>query len=611
MGLRYAAYGAICLLSVVLGVAWYAGAPQAAISGWTLENLPEFADLKLAPDGRHAAALQPVRGSGSVVIYSIGNGAHCVFAPSDVKIRRIEWGNSRRLLVQVSVTRVPQGYERAYEWYRWISLGADCVSPVLMMRDSGEIEVPDPSELLRIQPDTMGVMTSDPIAHMTAKQLEEVARSADLLRVAAREEPDVLMGLCQVDKTSRAGLIAGPASSRAPSSHCDLYAANLDTGLSQRLASGQEDTKAWLVDDQNVARARVDTNAKSGRVSDFARSDDGSGWRQIYAFDLGERGTRGMSFEGLSPGDPNVAYVLARTGSERIDAYEYDLRAGALGRSLVRGPSKGVDRFLRDPLTNRVIGVVYFQPVPPIERFEEKPGENYTVTSQAQPDAPRLEIFDAEWQALYAQVEAGFPGQSAVITSIAADHKTMIVFADGGDDRGGAYYFVDLAQAKSWKAGARFAEASNATLTSVQSTRFHGRDGLLIPAQLVLPGGRNGRGLPLVVLLEGSAEAGSLAFADWRAQVWAHSGYAVLQPQFRGPDGLGSSMARRLSEPLLADVHGAVTQLIERGLVDRQRVCFSTNVGARGSAREDFSAAAPGDIRDRSRLSLCQSFAAY
>ena len=318
-----------------------------------------------------------------------------------------------------------------------------------------------------------------------------------------------------------------------------------------------------------------------------------------------------MSFEGLSPTDPNIAYVLARTGSERIDAYEYDLRSGTLGRSLVRGQSKGVDRFLRDPLSGRIIGIVYFEPVAPIERFDEQGGDRYTVTSQPQPDAPRMELFDSDWETLYGEVAAGFPGETIAITSIAADHKTLVVFADGGEDRGGAYYFVDLAQAKSWKVGARFREPASSALTAVQSTRFRGRDGLLIPAQLVLPGGRKSQRLPLVVLLEGTAEAGSLAFADWRAQVWAHSGYAVLQPQFRGPDGLGAATPRRLSAPLLDDVHAAVTQLVERGIVDPQRVCFSTTVGSRDSAHEDFGGATAGPASAQQRLSLCQAFAAY
>jgi len=602
----------VVLLAALVAGGWYVGQPRAAISGWTLENLPEFADVKLAPDGKHAAALQPVRGSGSVVIYTIGNSeARCVFAPSDVKVRRIEWGNSRRLLVQVSVTRVPQGFERAYEWYRWISLKADCTAPVLLMRDSGEIQVPDPTDLLRFEPTDQGGAMRDPIALLTSEQLEDVVRSADLLRTGVNDGDTVLMGLNQVDSTaSSGGLTIGPRHSKRPTTHYDLYSVDLETGTSKSLAVGQEDTKAWLFDGQGNARVRVDTRAESGRVSAFGRSDANGAWRQLYAYDYAERATRGLSFEGLSPNDPNIAYVLARTGSEQIGAYEYDLRAGALGRPLVQRPSNGVDRLLRDPLTGQIIGVVYFEPRQPIERFDEHGGDKYTVTVQPQPDAPRIEIFDPAWRTLYEQVTAGFEGQLAVISSISADRKTLIVFADGGEDRGGAYYFVDIAQARSWKVGSRYKDKAAGSLSSVQSIRFRGRDSLLIPAQLVLPSGRKGERLPLVVLLEGTSESGSVAFADWRAQVWAHSGYAVLQPQFRGPDGLGAPTTRKLTAPLISDVHAAVGQLVERGLVDASRVCFSAAVGSRNSAKEDF-AAAPGQSGNGQRLSLCQTFAAY
>lgn len=602
---------AALLVTALIGISCYVGVPRAAISGWTLENLPEFADVKLAPDGKHAAALQPVRGSGSVVIYTIGNSeARCVFAPSDVKIRRIEWGNSRRLMVQISATRVPPGFERAYEWYRWISLKADCTAPVLLMRDSGEIQVPDPTDLLRFEPTNQGAPNSSPIALMTSEQLEDIVRSADLLRAAVDDGDAVLMALNQVDKSSRPGLTIGPRGSQRPSTHYDLYSANLETGLSQPLATGQEDTKAWLFDRQGVPRVRIDTRADSGRVSAFGRADANGSWRQLYAYEFGERGTRGLSFEGLSPTDPNIAYVLARTGAEQIGAYEYDLRTGALGRPLVQGPSSGVDRFLRDPLSGQIIGVVYFVPVPPIERFDEHGSDKYTVTSQPQPDAPRIEIFDPAWRTLYDQVTAGFEGQTAIVSSISIDRKTLIVFADGGDDRGGAYYFVDLAQGRSWKVGSRYKDQAAGALSSVQSIRFRGRDNLLIPAQLVLPSGRKGQRVPLVVLLEGTSESGSLAFADWRAQVWAHSGYAVLQPQFRGPDGLGAPTTRKLTKPLISDLHAAVGQLVDKGVVDAQRVCFSAAVGSRNSATEDFGTA-PGQDSNAQRLSLCQTFAAY
>ena len=64
-------------------------------------------------------------------------------------------------------------------------------------------------------------------------------------------------------------------------------------------------------------------------------------------------------------------------------------------------------------------------------------------------------------------------------------------------------------------------------------------DGTKIPAFLTLPNGRAPKNLPLVVLPHGGPEGHDEPGFDWLSQALASQGYAVLQPEFRGSDGLG------------------------------------------------------------------------
>jgi dipeptidyl aminopeptidase/acylaminoacyl peptidase len=63
-----------------------------------------------------------------------------------------------------------------------------------------------------------------------------------------------------------------------------------------------------------------------------------------------------------------------------------------------------------------------------------------------------------------------------------------------------------------------------------------------IPAYLTLPPGRTDmRGLPAIVLPHGGPSARDELGFDWLSQFFAHQGYAVLQPNYRGSAGYGDA----------------------------------------------------------------------
>ena len=98
-------------------------------------------------------------------------------------------------------------------------------------------------------------------------------------------------------------------------------------------------------------------------------------------------------------------------------------------------------------------------------------------------------------------------------------------------------------------------------------------DGVMIPAYLTLPPGKeNAHGLPAIVLPHGGPNSRDEWGFDWLPQFYAHRGYAVLQPQFRGSAGYGDAWFQqngfRSWRAAIDDVLAAGRWLVKEGIAD-------------------------------------------
>jgi dipeptidyl aminopeptidase/acylaminoacyl peptidase len=75
----------------------------------------------------------------------------------------------------------------------------------------------------------------------------------------------------------------------------------------------------------------------------------------------------------------------------------------------------------------------------------------------------------------------------------------------------------------------------------VKAVTYKAADGTDIPAYLTLPPGSDGKNIPAIVMPHGGPESRDEWGFDWLAQYFAHQGYAVLQPNFRGSSGYGEA----------------------------------------------------------------------
>ena len=119
------------------------------------------------------------------------------------------------------------------------------------------------------------------------------------------------------------------------------------------------------------------------------------------------------------------------------------------------------------------------------------------------------------------------------------DGQKYLVWA-GSDIDPGTYYLFSPAAKKLQPLLAERGDLASYKLSTVQSVRYPASDGTMVPGYLTLPPGRtDARGLPAIVMPHGGPSARDEWGFDWVAQFLAQSGYAVLQPNFRGSSGYG------------------------------------------------------------------------
>jgi dipeptidyl aminopeptidase/acylaminoacyl peptidase len=180
-------------------------------------------------------------------------------------------------------------------------------------------------------------------------------------------------------------------------------------------------------------------------------------------------------------------------------------------------------------------------------------------------------------QRIQDQIDRALPSKVNLILGRSDDGTRILLSSTAADDPG-TYYVFDrgtrrieaFAQPYTLLAAHRFAP--------VRPISFHGRDGTEIPGYLTLPPGRDGHGLPLVLMPHGGPFArDSWDFDPW-VQFLASRGYAILQVNFRGSTGYGRAYAERgigqWGTGMIDDIEDGVDWLVHEGIADGGRVCI-------------------------------------
>ncbi|MET3664774.1 alpha/beta fold hydrolase [Caulobacter sp. 1776] len=156
-------------------------------------------------------------------------------------------------------------------------------------------------------------------------------------------------------------------------------------------------------------------------------------------------------------------------------------------------------------------------------------------------DKRQTVFFDQGLKGLEAALTKALPGNPRVsFVDASLDEKRLLLWA-GSDIDPGRYYLYDRNTKRLAEVMPERPDLAGYKLAPVKAITYAAADGAAIPAYLTLPPGSDGKNIPAIVMPHGGPSARDEWGFDWLSQYFAHQGYAVLQPNFRGSSGYGEA----------------------------------------------------------------------
>ncbi len=197
------------------------------------------------------------------------------------------------------------------------------------------------------------------------------------------------------------------------------------------------------------------------------------------------------------------------------------------------------------------------------------------VGIQTYSDREHIEWTDPYYKQMMETVQKLFPTASVDITNMSNDRQ-QIVFIVSGPEKPDTYYLFDAASRHLAEIGTNYPELEGQTLAPMTYVTYKARDGLDIPAY-VTKRKDTPDGAPLIVLPHGGPAMRDTYGFNYEAQYFAHKGYVVLQPQYRGSYGFGDAFERagnlHLAQ-MTTDLEDGVHFLAGQHMIDPSRVCI-------------------------------------
>ena len=288
------------------------------------------------------------------------------------------------------------------------------------------------------------------------------------------------------------------------------------TGLGSMVVAPNPTIAAYGTDGHGNVRfkatLRDDPDGYSrSKLSYYIRGKDGS-WRPFGALDL--NAVAGLEFEGFDEtGD--WAYVLKPLDGRQA-LYKVATDDSDKSELVFARPDVDIDGVVRLGKYRRPVGV------------------DFTT------DKYQRGYFDAALLKLDLSLTKALPGHPEVETySETWDGTKRLVFADSSRDPG-TYYVFDSSKRELNELLPQRPQLKGLPLSETKPVQYRAADGTMIPAYLTLPPA----GVALhraIVMPHGGPAARDGGGFDWLAQYFAQSGYAVLQPNYRGSSGYGEA----------------------------------------------------------------------
>jgi dipeptidyl aminopeptidase/acylaminoacyl peptidase len=269
-------------------------------------KLPQYAQMRLSPDGKHIAALAPFGARQGLIVLDVKDRKPVpVAAREDRDIVSVSWINNKRLL------------------YRTGKLG----EVVVQQRGGGLYAVDlDGSELRLI---------SEGSDERVSGGNRVTFRTLDIVRTLPGETDDIIAEESVFNPGDRQE-VSGP-----------LYRVDTRTGRKVAISSGKPDSgpaESWVADRNGVARGYVVTTYDdTTRV--YYRAGADAPWQKLDEF---KQRTAAAWRPIAVAEDGRTLYVASRRGGDKSAIYRYDPETKTLGEVVAQHPQVDLEQLVAD-----------------------------------------------------------------------------------------------------------------------------------------------------------------------------------------------------------------------------------------------------------------------
>jgi dipeptidyl aminopeptidase/acylaminoacyl peptidase len=364
---------------------------------------------------------------------------------------------------------------------------------------------------------------------------------------------------------------------------------NINSGRQKLIFRGNDKLSGdYIADNDGDIRVASGFDAASFTTKYYARLKGSKEWILIQNVNGLDRTT--FSIVAIDPDHPNVLFVSAHNGEDKASIYTFDIATKKFKEKIFGVNFVDVGGIITSQKPNN---------------FGQLLGFGYITSS-----SKKVFLYPAE-KALYESILNLFPHEKTKISSRSIDDKNIVLVVKGPHDAG-SYYLLQN-KSKLTLIGKRFPKIEAKDLSDVKFVHYKARDGLKIPAYITMPKG-NGP-FPAIVMPHGGPWARDFPGYDEWAQLLAHHGYLVIQPQFRGSTGFGLKLWNagdaQWGYKMQDDLDDAMAYLIKKGLADKNRLAiFGWSYGGYaafvGSMRKDNiykCAVAGAGVSDMNKIS--------
>lgn len=483
---------------------------------------PSTTDLSLSPDGKRIAYVAPASGQGAVLYTArLEKGARPkpVFLADGKpnRIRSCSWVADDRLVCTIyGVSKDP--ILGPFSWSRLIAIDADGKNLKLLSTQQNEYSRGVQlygGEILDWLPEENGSV-------LMARVYLPDQHTGSLIGSS-----DEGLGVDRVNtRTLAVTHVVRPA---------DTAVDFITDGLGHVRIMGKSDRR---------------NNFDTGVIEYLYRSRNSTDWKTLGDFNtLTEQGFRPLA---VDP-EQDVAYGLKKLDG-RFALYTISLDEGLRQQLVFARPDVDVAGLVRIGRRQRIVGATYFT------------------------DVGQIEYLSPEIKQVLGAISRALPGSLLRIADTSTDGNTMLIFA-GSDSDPGVYYIFDRKARRLQTFLVLRDQLEGVTLAKQKPISYPAADGVMIPAYLTLPPGReSAKGLPAIVLPHGGPSTRDTWGFDWLPQFFANRGYAVLQPNFRGSAGYGDAWFQQNGfqswRIAIGDVLAGGHWLVRQGIADPSKLAI-------------------------------------